>query len=376
MENTYLDSGKALKLENTDFLAKHFYDEKIHFSYRWNQTIYPDRANILKKSIEIISSGEYSKHFFKEQLLYNSINTKSEFGEDEFNSDNFATEFWEDLYYLKWYEEKRDNIIEESKQMEQFMSQNNHFNDDILAKDYFDEIINDSQQELNDINTIIELSKEFRKLINEAFPNLELENEFARFLKEYNDFLEVKAERFQAQYEERKSLEEERIILKKEFARFLQETKDLQINEREQRISIKTSTIQQQSDIETLPPPPIAKLKPEQEQPTFENNFDNIQPNEVYRHFKAGLVDKKYLTEQELNDYLKTAFELKTIPETLFKIKDAPKKGTIEAVFYTYYKNVAGKNHGKQKQYAALLGDYFEGYKTDNVSSNFSKSVY
>ena len=41
-----------------------------------------------------------------------------------------------------------------------------------------------------------------------------------------------------------------------------------------------------------------------------------------------------------------------------------------------YYKNVAGKIHGKQNQYAALLGDYFEGYKTTTVSSNFSKSVY
>ena len=73
---------------------------------------------------------------------------------------------------------------------------------------------------------------------------------------------------------------------------------------------------------------------------------------------------------------MKAAFESKTIPVTLFKIKDAPNKTIIIAVFYTYYKNVACKIHGKQKQYAALLGDYFEGYKTITVSSNFSKSVY
>lgn len=108
----------------------------------------------------------------------------------------------------------------------------------------------------------------------------------------------------------------------------------------------------------------------------FENNFDNINPTEIYKHFKAGLVEKKYLTEQQLNMYLKAAFELKTIPETLFKIKDAPNKAAIEAVFYLYYKNVAGKIHGRQNQYAALLGDYFEGFKTATVSSNFSKSVY
>jgi hypothetical protein len=114
----------------------------------------------------------------------------------------------------------------------------------------------------------------------------------------------------------------------------------------------------------------------ETETPTFKNNFDYIKPTEIYKHFKAGLVEKGYLTIQELNEYLKAAFELKTIPETLFKIKDAPNKAAIEAVFYRYYKNVAGKIHGKQNQYAALLGNYFEGYKTTTVSSNFSKSVY
>lgn len=123
-------------------------------------------------------------------------------------------------------------------------------------------------------------------------------------------------------------------------------------------------------------PPQQTETKTEQETPIFTNNFDNINPTEIYKHFKAGLVEKGYLTEQELNKYLKAAFELKTIPETLFKIKDAPKKAAIEAVFYKYYKNVAGKIHGKQNQYAALLGDYFEGYKTTTVSSNFSKSVY
>ena len=122
--------------------------------------------------------------------------------------------------------------------------------------------------------------------------------------------------------------------------------------------------------------PQQTETKTEQDTHTFTNNFDTIKPTEIYKHFKAGLVKKGYLTEQELNEYLKAAFELKTIPETLFKIKNAPKKAAIEAVFYTYYKNIAGKIHGTQRQYAALLGDYFEGYKTTTVSSNFSKSVY
>ena len=123
-------------------------------------------------------------------------------------------------------------------------------------------------------------------------------------------------------------------------------------------------------------PPQQTETGIEQKTPTFTNNFDKIAPTEIYKHFKAGLVEKGYLTEQELNEYLKAAFELKKTPETLFKIKDAPNKAAIEAVFYKYYKNVAGKIHGKQTQYAALLGNYFEGYKTTTVSSNFSKSVY
>jgi hypothetical protein len=61
------------------------------------------------------------------------------------------------------------------------------------------------------------------------------------------------------------------------------------------------------------------------------------------------LVAKKYLSEQELLKFLKAAFELKTVPENLFKIKDAPIKKKIYGVFYTYYKIIAGKPHGNKK---------------------------
>ena len=105
----------------------------------------------------------------------------------------------------------------------------------------------------------------------------------------------------------------------------------------------------------------------------FKNNFDNVKPIEIYNHFKAGLADKGYLTEQELNEYLKAAFELQTIPEALFKFKDAPTKQKITNIFYQYFKNIAGTPHGKQIKYAALLGDYFVGYVTKNVSTNFNK---
>lgn len=85
------------------------------------------------------------------------------------------------------------------------------------------------------------------------------------------------------------------------------------------------------------------------------------------------MVAKKYLTEQELLRYLKAAFDLQTIPNPLMKIKNAPTKTKICQVFYTYYKNMAGKPYRQQRSYAALLGDYFAGFDTDTVSSNLSK---
>jgi hypothetical protein len=115
------------------------------------------------------------------------------------------------------------------------------------------------------------------------------------------------------------------------------------------------------------------ETKTEQETPTFTNNFDNIKPTEIYKHFKAGLVEKGYLTEQELNEYLKAAFELKTKPETLFKLKHTPTKQKIYTVFYVYYKDISQKKHEKQKEYAALLGDFFEGYKTEIIQTNWAR---
>jgi hypothetical protein len=105
----------------------------------------------------------------------------------------------------------------------------------------------------------------------------------------------------------------------------------------------------------------------------FHNNFDNVSPIEIYKHFKAGLVDKKYLTEDELNQYLKAAFELKTIPETLFKFKYAPRKEKIYEVFYTYYLTIAGKPHNKQTQYVELLGNFFIGFNNNTIRTNWAK---
>lgn len=118
----------------------------------------------------------------------------------------------------------------------------------------------------------------------------------------------------------------------------------------------------------------LPTIKNNSNQYILKNNFDDVDSKDVINHFRV-LVERKYLSEQELNAFLKAAFELNIPPKQSFKIKDAPSKIKIESIFYKYYKNIAGKPHGKQRKYAALLGDYFQGFKTDTVSSNFSKSV-
>ena len=103
------------------------------------------------------------------------------------------------------------------------------------------------------------------------------------------------------------------------------------------------------------------------------NNFDKVEIIKIYNHFKNHLVDKKHLTESELIEYMISAFEKKEIPQTLFQLINCRSRQNIVRVFYKYYKEIAGKPFGKQKEYSALLGNYFEGFNTVNVSTNFSK---
>jgi hypothetical protein len=117
----------------------------------------------------------------------------------------------------------------------------------------------------------------------------------------------------------------------------------------------------------------IIELQSENDTTTFKNNFDSNPPKIVFKHFKEGLVKKGYLTEEELNKFLKAAFENKTKPRHLFSFRNVQSKQKIALVFYTYFKEVSQKPHGKQRAYCSLLGEYFLGYTTKDVSSNWSK---
>lgn len=105
----------------------------------------------------------------------------------------------------------------------------------------------------------------------------------------------------------------------------------------------------------------------------FENNFDSLDQTVILEFFTEKLVKTKYLKNEVLENYLILAFDKREIPEVRFNIENLNTKDKIIKIFYEFYKVTAGKPRGKQIDYAKLLGEYFTGFDTKTVSSNFSK---
>lgn len=109
------------------------------------------------------------------------------------------------------------------------------------------------------------------------------------------------------------------------------------------------------------------------EQSPFKNNIDNVPESKVIEYFSKNLVDKKYLSKEALDSYLKQAFELKTPPTQKFSFENFPTQAKIRKVFYGYFSTTAGKPSGRKLEYVKLLGEYFNGFETSKIESNFSK---
>lgn len=106
----------------------------------------------------------------------------------------------------------------------------------------------------------------------------------------------------------------------------------------------------------------------------FENKFDSVPEEIVYKYFYENLVDKRMLTENEFHEYLKLAFEQQKEPERKFILKGSPTKGRIRKIFNKYSKEVASRSDGELKKYAELLGTYFEGHENNStLYTNFNK---
>lgn len=104
----------------------------------------------------------------------------------------------------------------------------------------------------------------------------------------------------------------------------------------------------------------------------FKNNFDKVESSIVYSFFKENLVDKNHLSKEDLEKYLLLAFQNKEIPEKKFKLSNI-NIGNTRKIFYTYYKDIAGKPHSNEFTYAELLGNYFERFTTKKVFDNFAR---
>jgi hypothetical protein len=103
----------------------------------------------------------------------------------------------------------------------------------------------------------------------------------------------------------------------------------------------------------------------------FENNFDKVEPNKVYNYFFKKLVEKKYLSNEDLEKYLVLAFQDKKLPKEKFTFSNLQIE-KIRTIFYTYFKDIAINTHGRNKEYAELLGEYFNGFTTQKVRNNFA----
>lgn len=105
------------------------------------------------------------------------------------------------------------------------------------------------------------------------------------------------------------------------------------------------------------------------------NNFDHIDPQKVFEHFRKGLVDKGHCDLLVLGDYLVHAFEEQKPPAEKFRLNKIDSRKKIMKLFHDYFV-LADKPFGKATAYAGLLGDYFDGFDTENVRTNFSKGSY
>ncbi|SFC97716.1 hypothetical protein [Algibacter pectinivorans] len=105
---------------------------------------------------------------------------------------------------------------------------------------------------------------------------------------------------------------------------------------------------------------------------TFINNFDKVEPLKVFNYFKINLVDKKYLTIEQLENYLLLAFQDLDLTKEKFSFSNLH-IGKVRTIFYKYFVDVANKPFGKKKEYANLLGGYFNSFTTEKVMNNFAE---
>jgi hypothetical protein len=104
-----------------------------------------------------------------------------------------------------------------------------------------------------------------------------------------------------------------------------------------------------------------------------ENNFNpNLKSvQDVTTFFTKEL--KPFAKETMINEFLYSAFQLCQVPQQKFSFQELNyKKKKIMRVFNKFY-NECGKIQSEAAKYAGILGDYFIGFETENVRTNWTK---
>lgn len=104
-----------------------------------------------------------------------------------------------------------------------------------------------------------------------------------------------------------------------------------------------------------------------------ENNFNPKIKSAQYviTFFTKEL--RPYTDETTIKKFLYSAFQLCKAPEQKFSFHDVNnKKKKIRRVFNNFY-NDCGKIQSEATKYAGILGDYFAGFETQNVRTNWTK---
>ena len=104
----------------------------------------------------------------------------------------------------------------------------------------------------------------------------------------------------------------------------------------------------------------------------FINTFDHVASEKVFNYFYENLVNKKYLSKENLEKYLVLAFQEKKQPMEKFSLENI-NIGTSREIFYRYYVEIAEKPHTLESEYAKLLGNYFKRFTTKKVLNNFAR---
>lgn len=214
----------------------------------------------------------------------------------------------------------------------------------------------------------------FRAIENRYF---ELTNNNIDFdIKNEIDLSEFLKNKYGINYIDRKNGRLNNLAKLNNFSGIQSEVEVININDATNRLELLFSIIQAeiQGNLKTFQPKQVQETPTENESKfSFVNNFDFVDSNDVYNYFSKKLVSKRMLNESELQEYLIQAFQECTPPKKLFRLKNIRTKQNVNKMFYNYFKDVAQKPHGKRKDYAELLGKYFEGFKTKNVMTNWSK---